>query len=137
MSFADGTKSLSILKAALQVCYNQHRAENWHNFFAGWVPWDADSEVEFRGRDVYKGVSSRSTPVEERGPKQEWTEGDVALSTAPTTALQNPQGSLALTHHWMWPPGWGCDLERQLMEAEGIPDAEETCVRKSSLSVKA
>lgn len=119
------------------MCYNQHRAENWHNFSAGWVPWNADSEVEFRGQDVYKEASSRSTPVEERGPKQEWAEGDMDLSTAPTTALQNPQGSLALTYHWMWPPGWGCDLERQLMEPEGIPDAEETCMRKSRLSVKA
>ena len=68
--------------------------------------------------------------MEERGPKQEWPEGDVDLSTAPATALQNPQGSLALTHGWMW------HLDRRLMEAEGIPDAEETCMQKSSLSVK-
>ena len=43
-----------ILKAALQLCYHQHGAENWHNLFAGWVPWDADSEVEFRGRMFIK-----------------------------------------------------------------------------------
>lgn len=62
----------------------------WHNFFAGWVPWNADSEVEFRGQDVYKEASSRSTPVEERGPKQEWAEGDMDPEYSPNHSLAEP-----------------------------------------------
>lgn len=35
--------------------------------------------MDFSGQDVYKGVSLSSTPMAERGPKQEWAELTVSL----------------------------------------------------------
>ena len=65
-------------------------------FSEGWVPWEADSKVEFSAQGVCKGASSSSVTLGERGPKQEWEEGEVDLSIGSRTALVNPQGSLDL-----------------------------------------
>lgn len=41
-------------------------------------------------QDVYKGVSLRSAPVEDRGPKQEWAEEEVGLRWRLKDSLGQP-----------------------------------------------
>lgn len=43
------------------------------------VPWEGDRETEFSIQDVYSEVPLDSTPVEWRGRKQDWAEGEVQL----------------------------------------------------------
>ena len=85
---------VQIRKAALQLCYHQNRAENWHNLSAGWVPWDADSEVEIRGRMFIK----------ERPQDQHlWKRGGQSRSgQRETWTWVQPQPQPCRTHKGLW-----------------------------------
>ena len=113
---------VQFLKAALQVCYNQHRAENWHT-----PKWNLGGRmfIKERPQDQHlwkRGDQSRS------GQREKWT-----------WVQAQPQPWRTHKDLWLWsitgcgPLGRCVILERQLSEAEAIPNAYNLYAEKQPL----